>query len=64
MKLVAKHSAWVAKLQVLNVKFYRAWWCASANPVSAKLRQEDTQLEARLGYLLHPQRPYFYLGGV
>lgn len=53
MKLVAKHSARVAKLQVLNVKFYCTWQCTPVIPVSAKLRQEDTQLEARLGSLPH-----------
>lgn len=63
MKLVAKHGAGVAKLR-FKYEVLLGLQCIPVIPVSAKQRQEDTPLEARLSCLPHPQRVHFYLGGV
>jgi hypothetical protein len=38
-------------LQIKNTSLKRAWWCTTVIPALGRLRQEDLEFKASLGYI-------------
>jgi hypothetical protein len=39
---------------VENIELCQAWWCIPITPTHGRLRQEDHEFDASLGYILKP----------
>jgi hypothetical protein len=68
-----EHMAWVAvspstqakglALLVRPLKSW-SWWCMSIIPAPRKMRQEDHEFKASLGYITNPLNDSFPLSGL